>query len=196
MEQGKWDAVLYTGSTKIGNVIATTVAKQQPCKVILECGGKCPAIVMPDANLDTCVNRIIWGKFMNAGQTCIAPDYVLLVGDVDRDGFVQRCLGGIRKMYGEDPSNSPDYSRIANQKHKDKLMGLMQGTVNLSVGTSPDLFLAPTILVNPPKDHPSMQEEIFGPLLPVLSVKDFEEAVKFVEAREKPLALYAFAGKL
>lgn len=196
VEQGKWDAVLYTGSTRIGNVIATTVTKRQPCKVILECGGKCPAIVMPDANIDTCVNRIIWGKFVNAGQTCIAPDYVLLVGDVDRDSFVQKCLGVIRKMYGEDPSNSPDYSRIANQKHKDKLMGLMEGIVNLSVGTSPDLFLAPTILVNPPKDHPSMQEEIFGPLLPVLSVKDFEEAVKFVEAREKPLALYAFAGKL
>ena len=195
VEQGKWDAVLYTGSTRVGRMIASTVSKQQPCKLILECGGKCPVLVMPDANLDTCINRIIWGKFMNAGQTCIAPDYVLVVGGVEVDEFVERCLRVIRRMYGEDPSASPHYSRILNQWHKDRLMGLMKGTASLSVGTSPDLFLAPTILVNPPPDHPSMQEEIFGPLLPVLSVKDFEEGMEFVEARDKPLAVYAFAGK-
>ena len=195
VEQGKWDAVLYTGSTAVGNAIAMAVSKQQPCKTILECGGKCPVLVLPDANIETCVSRLVWGKFLNAGQTCLAPDYVLLVGGIDRDGFVEKCLEAIRRMYGGDPSSSPDYTRIINQRHKDRLVGLMQGTTNLTVGASPGPFLAPTILVDPPKDHPCMREEIFGPLLPVLQVKDLEEAVNFVETGGKPLAVYAFAGK-
>ncbi|HOT11738.1 MAG TPA: aldehyde dehydrogenase family protein [Polyangiaceae bacterium] len=162
--------------------------------VTLELGGKSPCIIDASADLDVTARRITWGKFFNAGQTCVAPDYLLVHSSV-HDALVARIKATIQQFYGADPKESPDYARIVNLRHHRRLCALL-GSGDVAVGGEADeenLYLAPTLLTHVPADSAVMAEEIFGPILPVLSISSIDEAIHFVKAREKPLALYVFS---
>ena len=192
----KYDHVFFTGSTRVGQVVMEAAAKHLT-PVTLELGGKSPTIVAADADLDVAAHRIVWGKSINAGQTCIAPDYVLADASI-RDALVDKMIAALREFYGPDPKASPDFGRIVNGNHLGRLQGLLAdhgGTVVVGGEADADQrFLAPTIVVDPDLEAPLMQEEIFGPILPVLAVESIDEAVEFVLDRPKPLALYVFSS--
>ncbi len=192
----RWDHIFFTGSTAVGKVVAKAAAEHLT-PTVLELGGKSPAIVTPEADIKVAAHRLAWGKFLNAGQTCIAPDYVL-VDRARKDELVDALVGAIGEFYGDDPGNSPDFTQMVNERHLQRLQGLLDshgGTVATG-GTvdSATRRIAPTVIVDPDPDAPVMQEEIFGPVLPVLAVDSVEEAVAFVNGRPKPLALYVFSG--
>jgi aldehyde dehydrogenase (NAD+) len=190
----RWDHIFFTGSTHIGRVVAEAAAKHLT-PVTLELGGKSPAIVHKSANLAVAGRRIAWGKFLNAGQTCTAPDYVLVDESV-QDELIEHIGKAVEDFYGSDPKASDDYARIVNGRHFDRLSGLLStgGTVALGGQTdADDRYIAPTVLVGTADDAPILQEEIFGPLLPVLPVSSVAQAIDTVNARPKPLALYVFA---
>jgi aldehyde dehydrogenase (NAD+) len=161
----------------------------------LELGGKSPAYVHASADLDVAARRIVWGKFFNAGQTCIAPDYVLADRSV-RDALVDRLVASIGEFYGSDPKASASLGRIVNDRHVQRLAGLLDAGVGTVVtGGTVDRdtrYVAPTVAVDPPTEAPVMQEEIFGPILPVLAVDGPGEASAFIGTRPKPLAFYVF----
>jgi aldehyde dehydrogenase (NAD+) len=161
--------------------------------VTLELGGKCPCLVCADSPLDLTARRIVWGKFMNAGQTCVAPDFVLVDRRV-RSGLVDAMRRALREFYGEDAQRSPDYGRIINRKHLDRLAGYLGAGTIVSGGQhdANDLYFAPTLLADVPADAPVMQEEIFGPILPVLEFTALEDALALLRDRPTPLALYLF----
>jgi aldehyde dehydrogenase (NAD+) len=192
----RWDHIFFTGSTAVGRVVAEAAAKHLT-PTTLELGGKSPTYVHASADLDVTARRIAWGKFLNAGQTCIAPDYVLVDSSI-RDALVDKLVGQVRSFYGSDPKQSDSFGRIVNPRHLDRLRRLFDsesGTVATGGEFSvSDRYMAPTITVEPPVDSPVMQEEIFGPLLPVLGVDGPAAAAEFINARPKPLALYVFAG--
>jgi aldehyde dehydrogenase (NAD+) len=191
----RWDHIFFTGSTKVGRVVAEAAAKHLT-PVTLELGGKSPAIVHQSANLEVAGRRIAWGKFLNAGQTCIAPDYVL-VDEAVQDELIEHIRTAVKDFYGEDPKASADYARIVNGRHFDRLSGLLEGGGRAVLGGTTDAddrYIAPTVLVDTPPAAAIMQEEIFGPLLPVLPVASVAEAIDRVNSRPKPLALYVFAG--
>lgn len=189
------DYIFFTGSEEVGKKVMKAAARQLT-PVTLELGGKSPAIVDNTADLETAARRITWGKFINAGQTCIAPDYVYVnetVSDQLKDYMVQ----AIHDFYGPDPSKSPDYARIIDDKHYARLAGLMED-VHIVVGgktAKEDLYVSPTIIDKVDWTHPLMQEEIFGPLLPVLEFKNMEEVITEVNNRPSPLSLYIFTSK-
>ena len=188
-----WDHVFYTGNGKVGRIILEAAA-QHLTPVTLELGGKSPCIVDESADLDTAAKRIVYGKFFNAGQTCLAPDYILVHEHV-HDALVNRLVSTIREFYGDDPRQSPDFGRIVNERHHARLTRLLDG-VDVVTGGEIDLsdrYIAPTILRNVNEDDPLMQEEIFGPILPVISVSSIGSAIEFVSRQAKPLALYIFA---
>ena len=162
--------------------------------VTLELGGKSPAIVDETADLDTAARRIVYGKFFNAGQTCVAPDYVLVHHEV-HDALVNRMVSAIREFYGDDPKQSPDFARIINERHHARLTRLLEGADVVTGGESDvsEKYVAPTILRNVRETDAVMQEEIFGPILPVISVPDVGAAIAFVNRGDKPLALYCFS---
>jgi aldehyde dehydrogenase (NAD+) len=190
----RWDHIFFTGSTRIGRVVMEAAAKHLT-PVTLELGGKSPAIVHRSANLAVAGRRIAWGKFLNAGQTCIAPDHVLVDEEV-HDELVEQIRRAVIDFYGDDPRASADYARIVNRGHFDRLTTLVDGSGEAAVGgqSDPDdCYLAPTVLVGTTPDAPVMEEEIFGPILPVLPVASVDEAIDRVNARPKPLALYVFA---
>ncbi|MCO4770005.1 MAG: aldehyde dehydrogenase family protein [Deltaproteobacteria bacterium] len=190
----RWDHIFFTGGERVGKIVMTAAAKHLT-PVTLELGGKSPCIVHKSANLKVSARRIIWGKGLNAGQTCIAPDYILVEESI-KDRFVGELKAAITDFYGTDTKASPDYSRIVSDRHFDRLVTLMQGG-NVLAGGQHDKasrFLALTLIDGVSMDAPLMQEEIFGPLLPIVTVKDMNEAVDIVTSRQKPLALYAFAG--
>ena len=191
----RFDHIFFTGSTSVGKVVMAAAAKHLT-PVTLELGGKSPTIVAADADLAVAARRIVWGKHINAGQTCIAPDYVLADASI-RDRLVDLMVEQIREFYGDDPQASSDLGRIVSQRHHGRLMGLVGSSGGKVVcggeGDSTSKYLAPTIIVDPALDSPIMTEEIFGPVLPVLSVDSIEEAIAFVNEREKPLALYVFS---
>ncbi len=193
----RWDMICFTGSTAVGRVVAEAAAKHLT-PTLLELGGKSPTYVHASADLDVAARRIAWGKFLNAGQTCIAPDYVLADRQV-RDALVDKLVAQVEAFYGPDPKASPSLGRIVNDRHLARLRGLLEqgaGTVVTGGDIDPaERYLAPTITVDPAPESPLMQEEIFGPILPVLAVDGPEEAKAFITARPKPLALYVFAGK-
>ncbi len=191
----RFDHILFTGSTRVGRIVAEAAAKHLT-PVTLELGGKTPTVVHRSANLEVAGRRIAWGKFLNAGQTCIAPDYVLADESV-RDDLVESIRSAITEFYGDDPKASADYARIVNDAHFHRLTALLDTSGASVVGGEHDegeRYLAPTLLIDPDPDAPVMQEEIFGPLLPVLSVPSVDAAVEAINARPKPLALYVFAG--
>ncbi len=189
----KFDYIFYTGSTAIGRVVMEAAAKG-PTPVTLELGGKSPCIVEDDVELDQTARRIVWGKYYNAGQTCIAPDYLLVNRKIE-DRLLSRIRETITEFYGDDPHRSPDYGRIINDRHFSRLMGLMKGGRVLVGGQTrkDERYIAPTILEKVSPDHPVMKEEIFGPVLPIIEYDTLQEAIDFVRARPRPLSLYFFS---
>lgn len=190
----RFDHIFYTGNGKVARVIMSAAANHLT-PVTLELGGKSPCIVDASANLDRAARRIIWGKFFNAGQTCVAPDYVL-VEEAAHGALVERLVATVRSFYGEDPQQSPDFARIVNAGHHARLVGLLEGSGIVACGGQHDIddrYIAPTILKDVGFDAPVMQEEIFGPILPVIAVPNVEAAITLVNRADKPLALYLFS---
>jgi aldehyde dehydrogenase (NAD+) len=191
----RWDHVFYTGNGRVGRIVMEAAARHLT-PVTLELGGKSPCIVDRDCDLDVAARRITWGKFLNSGQTCVAPDYVLVDATREEElvAALERCLVA---FYGTDPRRSPDLARIASDAHVDRLAKLLESGVAVVGGQvdRAERWIAPTLLRQVPPDAPVMQEEIFGPILPILPVRDLDEAIAFVNARPKPLALYVFTRR-
>jgi len=187
-----FDHVFFTGSVSVGKKVASlTAAKLIP--TVLELGGKSPCIVDRDVDISVAAKRICWGKFTNAGQTCVAPDYVL-VHESRKDELVELMKRYLDGFYGGDPYRSPDYGRIISDKRFDQLVSyLSQGNV-LCGGeyVREDRYIAPTLIDNVDGAHPVMQEEIFGPILPILTFKEHEDAIQTIKGHLDPLALYLF----
>lgn len=192
----RFDHIFYTGNGRVARVVMAAAARDLT-PVTLELGGKSPAVVDRGADIEVAARRITWGKFLNAGQTCVAPDYVLAHRDV-RDRLVAGITSSIHRFYGPDPQASPDYGRIVNDAHWRRLTALLgAGGARLATGGQADRatrYLAPTVLVDVDPASDVMAEEIFGPILPVLTVEDLDEATDFIRRRPKPLALYVFAA--
>lgn len=191
----RFDHIFYTGSTDVGRVVMRAAAEHLT-PVTLELGGKSPTIVAADADLDVAAHRIVWGKTLNAGQTCVANDYLLVEASV-RDALVDKMTAVIGEYFGADPQRSDSFGRIVNERHLARLTGLLDGHGGTIVtgGTADveDRYLAPTIVVDPDVDSPLMTQEIFGPVLPVISVESVDDAIDFVNDRPKPLALYVYS---
>lgn len=189
----KWDHIFFTGGPPIGKVVMAAAAKNLT-PVVLELGGKNPTIVHSSANLKVAARRIAQGRWLNAGQTCTAPDYLLLFKDVSKK-FLLELKHAVVSMYGTDPQQSPDYGRIVSPRHFDRLVHVLDSGTIYHGGQRDrsDLFIAPSILVDVPLDSPAMQDEVFGPILPVIEVNSIEEAIRFINARPNPLGLYVFA---
>ncbi len=188
----RFDTIFFTGGTNVGRIVMAAAA-QHLTPVTLELGGKCPCVVCADAPIEVTARRIIWGKFMNAGQTCVAPDFLL----VDRrvcEALVEAMKEALRQFYGDHPQTSPDYGRIINRRHFDRLVGLLAGgrIVHGGQQDANDFYLAPTILTDVTPDAPVMEEEIFGPILPVLDFERLDDALTLLRDRLTPLALYLF----
>jgi aldehyde dehydrogenase (NAD+) len=188
----KFDRIFFTGSTNIGRAVMAAAARHLT-PVTLELGGKCPCLVCADAPLETTARRIVWGKFMNAGQTCVAPDFVFVDRQV-HDRLVEALKRAVLEFYGDDPQKSPDYGRIINRKHFDRLAACLRSGQIAHGGQHDrdDLYLAPTILTGVPWDAPVMQEEIFGPIFPVLEFAALDDPLVLLRDRPTPLALYLF----
>jgi aldehyde dehydrogenase (NAD+) len=189
----KFDHIFYTGNGKIGRVVMAAAAVNLT-PVTLELGGKSPVIVDKSANIDVAARRVAWGKWLNAGQTCVAPDYVL-VDEAVQDKFVNALRTSIKDFYGTNPHASDSYGRIVSPRHFDRLVSLMNGGTVIVGGESAaqDRYIAPTVLGDVKLESALMQEEIFGPLLPIISVASTDEAIAFITERDHPLALYVFA---
>jgi acyl-CoA reductase-like NAD-dependent aldehyde dehydrogenase len=189
----KFDHIFFTGSTAIGRIVMQAAA-QHLTPVTLELGGKSPCIVDSDVDLKHAAKRITWGKYLNAGQTCIAPDYLLVDRRIKSDLLteIQKC---VEEFYGDDPSESPDYGRIISRKHFERLEPLLKdGEIVIGGQTNPEeKYIAPTVVDQVSWESPLMQDEIFGPILPVLEYTDLKEAIAQINARPKPLALYIFS---
>lgn len=189
----EWDHIFFTGSTAFAKTVMAAAAKNLT-PVVLELGGKNPTIVHSSANLRVAARRIALGRWFNAGQTCTAPDYVLVFKDV-AEQFLTRLKETLLQFYGEDPQKSPDYGRMVSSHHFDRVTRLLASGTIYHGGKydQTDRFIAPTVLVNVSPDSPAMQEEIFGPILPVLEVGDVREVIDFVNARPSALGLYLFS---
>jgi aldehyde dehydrogenase (NAD+) len=191
----RWDHVFYTGNGRVGRVVMAAAARHLT-PVTLELGGKSPAIVDRSADVRVAARRIAWGKFVNAGQTCVAPDHVLVHRDVE-SRLLDELVRAVRDFYGDDPSSSADYGRVVDDRHWRRLRALLDAGGYSSVvcggdGDEATRYLAPTILAGVDRDAAVMGEEIFGPILPVLAVDDVEDAIGVVRSGDKPLALYVF----
>ena len=189
----KFDHIFFTGGTAIGRIVMEAAAKQLT-PVTLELGGKSPCIVDSDINIEYTARRITWGKFINAGQTCIAPDYLLVDRTIKQDllDSIQKC---IREFYDDEPAVSPDYARIINQKQFSRLVEFLKdGKMIVGGETNPaERYIAPTVIDNVSLEEPVMQDEIFGPILPVIEYSNLTEAIAIINERPKPLALYLFS---
>ncbi|MFM7085716.1 MAG: aldehyde dehydrogenase family protein [Cyanobium sp.] len=197
--QERFDHIFFTGGGRVGRLVLTAAAPHLT-PVTLELGGKSPAIVLPDADIATTARRLAWGKSINAGQTCIAPDHLLLTPAV-REPLLAAIAAEWRRFHGEDPLRSPHLARIVNADQYARLQALLEGArrrgqVLIGGRCDPDrLRIEPTLLqVEDPDGDPLMQEELFGPLLPVLAVADLDDALARVRRGAKPLALYLFGG--
>jgi aldehyde dehydrogenase (NAD+) len=189
----KFDYIFFTGSGAVGKVVMRAAAEHLT-PVTLELGGKSPCIVDSDIRVKYTANRIVFGKFWNAGQTCIAPDYLLVDRSI-KPLLLEEVRRHIRSFYGEDPSRSRDYARIVNDNHFQRLAQLL-GEGNILIGGDTDrenLYIAPTVIDDLSFDAPIMREEIFGPILPVFAYDDLDEALAIVNSRPKPLSLYFFS---
>lgn len=189
-----FDHILYTGGGNVGRIVMAAAAKHLT-PVTLELGGKSPCIVLPDANLEATARRIAWGKFTNAGQTCIAPDYILT--DADTEALLLPLIEkSIRKMFGDDPQQSDSYGRMVNDRHFERVSSFIESGHSTIGGQldAEDKYIAPTVLTDVDADSPIMREEIFGPVLPIVRAENLEEAIAFIRAGEKPLAAYIFTN--
>ena len=191
----RWDHITFTGSTNIGKIVAKAAAEHLT-PTLLELGGKNPCIVDATAPIALSAKRIVWGKYVNCGQTCIAPDY-LLVDEKIKDKLVSALKHEIIKAYGDDPAVSPSYGKIAHAKHFDRLVQQIKGSELLHGGKSDsqNLYFEPTILEIKDTDHPTMADEIFGPILPIISYTDEKEIEEIISQYEKPLGFYVFSKR-
>lgn len=190
----RMDHIFFTGSANVGRIVAKAAAEHLT-PVTLELGGKSPAIVEPGVDLAVAARRIAWAKFMNAGQTCVAPDYVIALDGVGPE--LERHLAeAVREMYGQSPADSADYARIVDERSFDRLAALMStGRLVCGGGQNRETrYLAPTVLADVDAKDPVMAEEVFGPILPIMAADTLDEAIAHVNAGEKPLALYAFTN--
>ena len=185
------DYIFFTGGVTVGKEVMRRAA-QNLIPITLELGGKSPCIVDETADIPLAAKRIVFGKFLNAGQTCVAPDYVLVQESV-KDQLVQHLQQAVENTLGPDPLSNPEYGKIINDKHYHRILGLLEGQTILCGGQAQDGKIAPTILDNVDPQSPVMQEEIFGPVLPLLTYSSTQDLVDFVSSREKPLALYLFS---
>ncbi len=192
----RWDYIFFTGSIAVGKIVAKAAAEHLT-PTTLELGGKNPCIVDETANIALAARRIVWGKFINCGQTCIAPDYVLVHESVKKQ-FIEHCKKEINRIYGEDIQQSPDYGRIINAQNFEVLERSISGEKVLSGGKTDlnDLYIEPTLLDNPGKESQVMQHEIFGPVLPIISYKTEQEIHDYISSYEKPLAFYVFSNRV
>ncbi|XP_019402888.1 PREDICTED: aldehyde dehydrogenase family 3 member B1-like [Crocodylus porosus] len=191
--ENKFDYIFFTGNPRVGKIIMKAAATHLT-PVTLELGGKNPCYVADQCDLQNAANRIVWGRFFNAGQSCIAPDYVLCTLET-QEKLLPVLRRAINDFYGAEPKESPDYGRIINDKQFERLRALMNGG-RVAIGGQTDAkerYIAPTVLVDVSTSAPIMQEEIFGPILPIVTVANLEEAIDFINARERPLSLYAFS---
>lgn len=189
----RFDYIFFTGGPHFGQQVMEA-ASRHLTPLTLELGGKSPCIVDREANLEIAARRIAWGKYLNAGQTCVAPDYVLVPVELET-AFVMALKRAIKQFYGENPAECPDYTRIIHREATERLVRLMHASGQVTVGGEVNVeekYIAPTVLTGVEPDSPIMQEEIFGPILPVLAYRELDEAIDFVNKREKPLALYYF----
>ena len=190
----RWDYIFFTGSVTVGKIVAKAAAENLT-PLTLELGGKNPCIIDKTANIKLAAKRIVWGKFLNAGQTCIAPDY-LLVSDKIKTAFIELLKKEITEAYGEDPETSTDFPRIINQKNWSRLTAMLANE-SLHVGgktNSHDYYIAPTLIDEPNLDNLVMKEEIFGPILPILSFGNEADLASIILRYEKPLSLYVFSN--
>lgn len=188
-----FDKIFFTGSSRVGKIVMEKAA-QKLTPVTLELGGKSPAVVHKDADIKTTAKRIVWGKFMNAGQTCIAPDFVL-VHDQVKEELVTQIKKAIKKFYGKKPLESGDYGKIINQQNFQRISNLMTGA-NILHGGDVDAHnhkIAPTVIDGIDWEHPVMKEEIFGPILPIMTYGDHKHPKDLLRALSAPLALYIFS---
>ena len=189
----QWDFIFFTGSPLVGKVVMEAAAKNLT-PVSLELGGKSPCIVDRDADLKIAASRIVWGKFINAGQTCIAPDYLFVHHSVKTE-LLELMKKKITEYFGEDPETSPDFVRIATVAKTQRIAALLKDGKIFTGGDIKiqERYVSPTILTGISPDHPIMQEEIFGPVLPVMEFDKLDEVVNYVNAHPKPLAFYYFS---
>jgi aldehyde dehydrogenase (NAD+) len=187
-----FDYIFFTGSVEVGKIVMKAAAENL-VPVTLELGGKSPCIVDKDANLEVAAKRIVWGKYMNAGQTCVAPDYILVHREV-KEQLVKNLATTIKDFYGENPQESKDYGRIVNERQFDRLVSLLDERKVVAGGSHhrEELFMEPTLMNEVSWDDKVMQEEIFGPILPILEYGDLQQAIEQINANPKPLALYLF----
>ncbi|CAF0702831.1 unnamed protein product [Brachionus calyciflorus] len=191
----KFDHIFYTGNGTVGRIVMQAAAKHMT-PVVLECGGKSPVYIDETADLLVTARRILWAKFTNSGQTCVAPDYVLCTKETQENiiPFLKQIL---QEFYGGSPKDSNSFARIINERHFDRIIKLIDETKVVVGGISDrnEKYIAPTIMFNVTVDDKVMNEEIFGPVLPFITITDRNEAIKFINSRDKPLALYVFSNK-
>ncbi|XP_017754226.1 PREDICTED: aldehyde dehydrogenase family 3 member B1 isoform X4 [Eufriesea mexicana] len=189
----RFDYIFYTGSATVGKIIRDA-ANKYLTPVTLELGGKSPVYIDNTTNIDMTVKRVLWGKCINVGQTCIAPDYVLCSQEV-QSKFIKKAEEILKEWYGDNPKESPDLSRIINENHYQRLVKyLNDGKIAIGGICDPsERFISPTILVDVKRTDPIMQDEIFGPILPFINVNNAYEAIEFINNGESPLVLYIFS---
>lgn len=190
----RWDYIFFTGSVNVGKIVAKAAAENLT-PVTLELGGKNPCIIDKKVDLDVAARRIVWGKFVNAGQTCIAPDFLLVEKSV-KEELTKKLIHEIETSYGTNQQNSNDYPRIITKKNWERLVGFTKNQKIIYGGkhNENDLFLSPTLIDEPSLESPVMQEEIFGPILPILTFENKNQINNIIERYEKPLALYVFSN--
>lgn len=190
----KFDYIFFTGSVPVGKKVMAA-ASENLVPITLELGGKSPCIVTRDGDIKLWAKRIVWGKYLNAGQTCVAPDYLVVHKSI-KEQLIIEMKKSITDFYGEDPSNSKDYVRIINEKHFERLIGLLDKGKILYGGkyNREELYISPTLIDNITWNDPVMEDEIFGPILPILSYENLEDVISMINNHPKPLALYIFSN--
>lgn len=193
MLEQRFDYIFFTGGTEIGRYVYTAAARHLT-PVTLELGGKSPCIVDEDIHLTHTSRRILWGKFTNAGQTCVAPDY-LLVNKKIKSKLINKMKEHLKEFYGDNPQQSPDFGRIISERHFDRIARMIDDSKVIVGGQTDrsDKYIAPTILEGVSLDDNVMQEEIFGPVLPIIEYEKIDDAIAYIKQFEKPLALYIYS---
>lgn len=191
----RFDLIFFTGSPRVGKIIMQAAAENLT-PVILELGGKSPCVVDADSNIELSARRIVWGKFVNAGQTCIAPDYIFVHHSV-KEELISKIIENSLKFFGDNPQKSDFFGRIIHEKAFDRLVRhLQQGTIRYGgITDKSEKYISPTLIDNITSDCSIMQEEIFGPLLPIMTFDSIHEPIEYIKSNEKPLALYFFGNK-
>lgn len=190
----KFDHIFYTGSEAVAKIVMRAAANHLT-PVTLELGGKSPCVVAEDCNWKVTSARIIWSKFMNAGQTCVCPDYIIVQRN-QAEKLISNLRNQIHKFYSSEPKESKDYGRIINQRHAKRLASYLDG-MNCVIGGEnniDDCYIAPTVVLDPPLDSNLMTQEIFGPILPIITVDDLKDAIPLIKAKPKPLAMYVYSA--